>query len=55
MNERYRIIQHIANLLYYKICYMYYNGVINESEKLFMINCNNVYYINHINYINKLY
>lgn len=29
--------------------------MINESEKLFMVNCNNVYYINHINYINKLY
>lgn len=54
-SKRYRIIQLIANLLYYKICYMYYNGMINESEKLFMINCNNVYYINHIKYINKLY
>lgn len=54
-SERVRIIQHIANLLYYKIYYMYYNGMINESEKLFMINCNNAYYIYHIVYINKLY
>lgn len=54
-SKRYRIIQHIANLLYYKIYYMYYNGTINESEKLFMINCNNAYYINHIDYIDKLY
>lgn len=43
-SKRYRIIQHIANLLYYKIYFMYYNG---------MINCNNVYYINHIGYIDK--
>ena len=50
-SKRYRIIQLIANLLYYKICYMYYNGMINESEKLFMINCNNAYYIYHIDYI----
>lgn len=28
--------------------------MINESEKLFMINCNNAYYINHIDYIDKL-
>lgn len=54
-SERGRIIQHIANLLYYKIYYMYYNGMINESEKLFMINCNNAYYIYHIGYIDKLY
>lgn len=42
-SERGRIIQHIANLLHY-------NGMINESEKLFMINCNNAYYIYHIKY-----
>lgn len=55
-SERGRIIiQHIANLLYYKIYYMYYNGMINESEKLFMINCNNAYYIYYIDYIDKLY
>lgn len=29
--------------------------MINESEKLFMINCNNAYYIYHIDYIDKLY
>ena len=55
-SERGRIIKkHIANLLYYKIYYMYNNGMINESEKLFMINCNNAYYIYHIDYIDKLY
>lgn len=54
-SERDRIIQHIANLLYYKICYMYYNGTINEREKIFMINCNNAYHINHIDYIDELY
>ena len=51
-SKRYRIIQHIANLLYYKIYFMYYNGMINKRETVFMINCNNVYYIN---YIDKLY
>jgi hypothetical protein len=54
-SKRDRIIRHIANLLYYKIYFMYYNGMINESKKLFMINCNNAYYIKHINYFDKLY
>lgn len=51
-SKRYRIIQHIAILLYCKIYFLYYNGMINESEKLFMINCNNAYYIDYIDKLN---
>lgn len=53
-SKRYEIIQHIANLMYYKIYFMYYNGMITLSERAFMLNCNNVYFINRIIYIDKL-
>lgn len=53
-SKRYEIIQHIANLMYYKIHFMFYSSMITLSERTFMINCNNIYFNNRINYIDKL-
>lgn len=49
------ILRHIANLLYFKVCYLYDIGSISDGEKNFMINCNNVYYLYYYNYIDRIY
>jgi hypothetical protein len=49
------ILQHIANLLYFKVWYLYDIGNISDGEKNFMINCNNVYYLYYHNYIDRIY
>lgn len=39
------LLQHVSNLLFYKIWYLYDMGNISEDERRFMLRCNNIYYI----------
>lgn len=49
------MLQHIANLLYFKVWYLYDIGNISVDEKDFMINCNNAYYVYYHKYIDSIY
>jgi hypothetical protein len=39
------LLQHVSNLLFYKILYLNDIGNISEDERRFMLRCNNIYYI----------
>lgn len=49
------LLQHVSNLLYYKICYLSNIGNITDDERRFMIKCNNLYYIYYNDIINNVY
>lgn len=49
------LLHQITILLNYKIWYLFDIGKISSDEKLFMLNCNKLYFIHYIDYINKLY
>lgn len=50
-----KMLQHIANLLYFKVWYLYDIGNISVDEKDFMIKCNNDYYNYYRKYIDITY